>query len=447
MSAAESIAVAIEDAPFVSFPRAMLDLDFGSVDAGLGASRKIQVWNRGKLEAVVEVSQSPQVPFALDPSAALALPAGERISLKIDFIPTQVGTFAGTVRLVTGDSSALVTLRGKGIQPVPPIKRCDLVAGPTSTIDFGTVEPTQPKILNAYLQNNGDDGCVIDFAPTLTAFQILDPETGSTFSSFQRKALQIRFAPSEFGKPYSEVFTAIARGMGPTATLTFKGTSAAACPRVPNDGGCPVVAQDIFLNTKNELWQRGQTGQLVRMSEFSVLGEKPSTMTDIAVSPSGDMFGVAGPIYAIDPTTGACREVTKPTTTIAGLGFLPDGRMITAGAGLFLIDLTTVPPTETPIPGTSSLTTSGDVVALSNDRILWTVEGGDTLVDVRLDAGTVTVVGSIGSPGVYGLAYDIDGLHGFTNGGQELIIDPQTASVLSSTSMPAAWMGAGSRAP
>jgi hypothetical protein len=82
-------------------------------------------------------------------------------------------------------------------------------------------------------------------------------------------------------------------------------------------------------------------------------------------------------------------------------------------------------------------------VASPDGSLYWSVQqgGNDGLVRIDPSTGGLTLVGTLGASGVWGLAYAADTLYGYTSDGQYLIIDPTTAaSTVGST--PGSWYGA-----
>ena len=83
-------------------------------------------------------------------------------------------------------------------------------------------------------------------------------------------------------------------------------------------------------------------------------------------------------------------------------------------------------------------------MGIPGERLLWTVNGdaGDGLVEVDPDTGATALVGHLGVSGLWGVGYADGQLHGFSVGGQAVVIDPDTAAVSDVTALDGEWWGA-----
>lgn len=140
--------------------------------------------------------------------------------------------------------------------------------------------------------------------------------------------------------------------------------------------------------------------------EYTEIGTMGAIMTDVAVSPSGELFGVSfNKLYSIDPETAESTEIGA----LGGFGmnsltFTPDGQLY-GGAynstNLFSIDVNTGQASPA---GTMGEQSSGDLVYHEGELMMSTRSG--KLISIDMENGRVTgtdVVGSI-SGGTYGVA-------------------------------------------
>ena len=166
-------------------------------------------------------------------------------------------------------------------------------------------------------------------------------------------------------------------------------------------------------------------------------------MTDIAIDGDGALYAAADTaLYRVDATNGACTPVTTLPDAGTGLTFLPDGRLLVAGTTLTVVDLATA--TSEPLLADSPYATSGDVVAVPDGSIHWSVVLGASDGWVRVDptAGTATLVGEVGASRLWGVAYADGTLYAFSADGTSLAVDPTTGvgTLLRSDTEP--WYGA-----
>ena len=222
---------------------------------------------------------------------------------------------------------------------------------------------------------------------------------------------------------------------------------------VPEDTGEePVVEvpeEPVYVHTAESLfgWEP-TTGVLTRVNDFNdgVGGDFDTSMTDIAIDGEGNFFGVSfDGLHGIDPVTAAVWDIATMDMDLVGLAATSDGRLIGAGDGLYEINTTTGQTTELVRPGVFE--TSGDVVGLPDRNLYWLVRSadetaGDRLVVVDPTSADSRVVGAVGLTSLYGVSYAAGALYGFSDLGEVIEIDPDTAEVLSISNLDYAWWGA-----
>ncbi len=171
-----------------------------------------------------------------------------------------------------------------------------------------------------------------------------------------------------------------------------------------------------------------------------------ATITDIAVSFSGDIVGVSyDGLYEIDKNTGAARLIntlsfvdedgTGNFNTLVGLTYLPDGRLIGGDRQGFLYDIDqqsgVLTQNQTLNDGYS---TGGDLIAVSDGTVYLFADAGplgnegtnNALLKIDLTTGDMTAVGSIGFDSVYGCAYLDGAVIAFTNNGDVIKVNRDT---------------------
>jgi len=196
----------------------------------------------------------------------------------------------------------------------------------------------------------------------------------------------------------------------------------------------------IYLNTEDTLYAWDPETGVTEVGRFS---DPAARMTDIAIDMAGTMVGIAtNELYEIDARTGDLTFLCALEDWANGLTFLSDGRLVTAGADLLMVDRVTC--AATPLSRGSGFQTSGDVVGIPGERLLWTVNssGGDGLVEVDPDTGTATLIGNLGVSSLWGVGYSDGLLYGFSANEEVVVIDPHTATVSSRAPLPRAWWGA-----
>jgi Ca2+-binding RTX toxin-like protein len=125
------------------------------------------------------------------------------------------------------------------------------------------------------------------------------------------------------------------------------------------------------------------------------IGNMSVVMTDLALSPSGQLYGISfNDIYTIDPATGATTFVTSHSVPGANALFIASNNIAyTAsflGGGIGRIDLSSGTATRLPLSDTQ-LSSAGDLTMLNGELILATTD--QRLV--RVDPTTGATLGSV----------------------------------------------------
>lgn len=211
---------------------------------------------------------------------------------------------------------------------------------------------------------------------------------------------------------------------------------------VPTDEEVPPAGEPIYLNDGTELHSFDPAeGVSAYVGEFyNPTGSTPP-ITDIAISPTGVLYACSwSTLFEVDPGDATLTEVQALEGAANGLTFLPDGRLVTAGAGVWVLDLAA--GTAVNIVAEGQYASAGDVIGLPDGYVYWTVTDSHGLVRIDPESGATELVGSLGVEGVWGLGFADDVTYGFTNGGLALLIEPTTAEVTGSVALGQGWWGA-----
>lgn len=249
----------------------------------------------------------------------------------------------------------------------------------------------------------------------------------------------------------------------------YQGTNASVDTDVPedtvHDDPVPTAEAPVYAHTRDTLFQiEPTTGDATPLGVFLQSGMGIDGMMDIAIDQTGRMFGGTlgsangngRTVWRIDPTNGEVTHVCDTEVLMYALTFLPDGRLVAGDAGTFQTIDVNHACAITLLASSEEWVTSGDIVALPDGLIYWTVQGRawdveeDLLVVVDPATGLNRIQGPIlsgdlGFDRVYGLGYDQseDALYGFSADGEIIKINPfNGASTLLETSEDIAWWGA-----
>ena len=192
------------------------------------------------------------------------------------------------------------------------------------------------------------------------------------------------------------------------------------------------------------------------------------SITDFAVAPDDTLYGISHTnLYTVNPGTGQVKTVGPVTlcgVDAVAMTFATDGTLYVGDfKGAFCkIDPNTKPPKVTQITATlgANLALSGDLVAVGDGTMYGTAydttqkptETNNLLVKINPATGRAAVVGTTGFPKLFGAAFAMGQVFGFTHdgSGNVVLIDPKTGQGKlynsfsdPTTKMPISFAGAG----
>ncbi len=218
----------------------------------------------------------------------------------------------------------------------------------------------------------------------------------------------------------------------------------------PNDAG---TAYPVYACSDSELYLIDLTAKsIIDVGPFDTpkVGNSADVITDLAVSPTGTIYVISHTtLYTANPMTGAVTSVGAVTscgTDNVALSFTKDGNLYAADyTGNFCqIGYSSLPITLTksgPIGGGMAI--AGDIVAVDNGTMYGTAvditDAGATsastknnlLIEINPATGMSTqVIGPTGYPELYGVAYALGQVFGFTHdgSGDVITINPTTGA-------------------
>ena len=208
------------------------------------------------------------------------------------------------------------------------------------------------------------------------------------------------------------------------------------------------ATQAIYAQSSNRLYSYDATSKTTNLiGTFKYADGSNASVFDIAITPSGLMYGVDGSaLYYINSSTSRLSLI--PTTGIAefgninGLTALSDGRLVIAGNGVAIYKIETQELTTLVSP--NQYQTSGDIIALPDGYLYWSVNSGsgNQLLKINPSNGSITVIGTMSYAGVWGLGYANNLLYGFDNTGAIFEINPTTAHTTLQNNSGINWYGA-----
>jgi hypothetical protein len=214
----------------------------------------------------------------------------------------------------------------------------------------------------------------------------------------------------------------------------------------PPFGGVPIAEAPVYANTRDTLYEVvPDSGDTIPIGRFaSASGAAVDTMVDIAIDPSGRMYGGSGEtLYRIDPTTAAVRAACTVDVAMTALASDDDG-FLYAGGGNRIERIDPDTCAQTTLVSHPVYQTSGDLVGLPDGFLYWTIIGSssDELVKVSPRSGSTELIGRVGADRLYGLGYSEGSLYGFSEDREIVRIDPATGSTSLLVPTSLEWWGA-----
>lgn len=167
-----------------------------------------------------------------------------------------------------------------------------------------------------------------------------------------------------------------------------------------------------------------------------------ASMLDVDRDTDGKLLTVtSNGIYEIRPNGQLLEvaDVSAPTGT-NGMAINDDGELYLttsdgADSGAWRVDRTVTPANLVEVGGFSNdQVSSGDCVFTKTGDLLMSIknpdnaDADDVLVEIDVETGSTTVIGSIGFRRVFGLSASFNGLFGVTQAGEVIEINPNTGA-------------------
>lgn len=414
-------------------------IDFGDVVIGTSATRTLRVNNLGRAPMALE-ALTIKSPFEVDDASARTVEGEDSTDFSLFFLPLEAGILEQVVSLNSDGGNATVRLVGRGVER----GSCLATVAPSS-VAFGSAPLGTAVTRKILVTNPGDEECKIgsiilsnDTDAEFTLGQA--PAGGTLVTSGAPVVIEVVFEPTKEADSHGQLVVTLGTGGTHGVLLSGQGIDV------------PTAEEPGYLNTGAQLWRfdpQPNAGQDYAWGRKNFNGEASSwSMVDIAIDNNGVLYGISNKkLWIIDPTSAYCifiADLDAELTSPDGLTVLPDGRLIAADNQLVEIDPQTAQIVDVIVPQSAEYDTSGDVIALPDGMLYWTVRtgGDDKLLRVDPDSGDVTDLGSIGVKGAFGLAYAQDTLFAFTTDGDVLVINPENGDVEDDWAVPGKWWGA-----
>jgi HYDIN/CFA65/VesB family protein len=376
--------------------------------------------------AAIDRASSPG--FSAMPPFGL-IPPGIDLMVQVTYQPTAPGNATGVLHL---DTSDVITARidvplsasaaPAGICVMPQLLNYgSVVVGNSSTLNFGIYACGANAVTVTGLDWT---------TPDATFTLVNPPSLPFTLQSGQQQQVTVRYAPT---------VSAMDRGV---VTVRSNDAGSPAIDVVTVGNAFTPADAPVYIHTADTLYSYDPaTNGANLIGTFSNIS---SDMTDIAIDLMGHLYGITldGTIWTIDPHTAQANRLFALQNTGVGLTCLSNGQLVVGSDRLSIVD----PMSGTvvrDIVGPNRFVTSGDVIALPDGQLYWSVErGSDRVIRVDPQSGATTQLSLIGATDVYGLGYANGQFLGFSNEGSAILLDSQTGAMTRMQSLPGYWNGA-----
>jgi hypothetical protein len=172
-------------------------------------------------------------------------------------------------------------------------------------------------------------------------------------------------------------------------------------------------------------------------------GSTPDVITDLAVAPNGTIYVISNTaLYTASATDGHVTQVGSISTCGqkgVALTTTSDGRIWMGDfmGSICQIDISgATPVVRPPVKMKDGYALSGDMVGIDNGTIFGSAymlsdshtQDDNILVKVDVSTGAVTPVGPTGYPRLYGVAYQLGKVFGFTHDGTGRVVTIDTTT-------------------
>jgi len=209
---------------------------------------------------------------------------------------------------------------------------------------------------------------------------------------------------------------------------------------------CALFSAAIAAHAAPTLWvSTGSAGLAtvdVATGATSFIGSTGTALTDIAFSPSGDLYGISfSDLYKVNSSTGATTLVGSLGSfsgTANALVFGANGTLYMAGSSLYTVNTLTGAASAI---GPIGYQSGGDLAFIGGD--LYMASSSNQLIDVDTTTGVGALIGSLGVASMFGLATpDNVNLYGVAGQNVYLVDTTSGAATFQSTFAPTLSGGA-----
>ena len=170
---------------------------------------------------------------------------------------------------------------------------------------------------------------------------------------------------------------------------------------------CALFSAAIAAHAGPVLWvSTGASGLAtvdVATGATSIIGGTGIALTDIAFSPSGDLYGISSTsLYKVNSSTGATTlagSLGSVNGTANALVFGSDGTLYMAGSSLYTVNMLTGSASAI---GSIGYQSGGDLAFIGGN--LYMASNSNQLIDVDTNTGSGALIGDLGVANMYGLA-------------------------------------------
>jgi hypothetical protein len=376
----------------------------------------------------IDPSSSPG--FSVPSALSVILP-GMSATVQVSYRPMSAGSASGTLHLNSND----VTNPMLGVPLFASSVPAQICVDP-QLLPFGAIAVGGAATMDFHIIACGSDNVTVsalDWTTPDAAFTLVNPPAlPLMLVSGSMQTVTVRYAPTA---PQAD------RGV---VTVRSDDPGNPAIDVVATGNGFHPAQAPVYIDTGDSLYSYDPTSNTATLiAQFSGTSAQ---MTDIAIDSAGHLYGISqdGNVWSVDPVTAHSSMLFSVSDAApVGLTCLSDGTLVVGGAALTIVDPRSGSVVRTLVPA-GSYQTSGDVIALPDGMLYWSVTGGsaDRIVRVDPNTGAMTAFPNLPTNNVYGLGYVSGQFLGFSGDGVAIQIDSTSGSQTLAQPLSGSWNGA-----
>ena len=356
-------------------------LAFANITTGQTSSQTVTLTNTGGVSATISQATVSGTGYSVSGFTAGTLLPGATMLFNVNFAPTAVGSFPGTVTVTSNASNPSLSIPLTGTAVAPPAV---LTASPTS-LTYTNVTVGQGSNQTETIKNTGGTNATISaVAESGAGFSVSGITPPVTLTPGQSTTFTVTFTPTS-ATTFSGTVTVTSNASNPSLSIALSGTAE----------GAPAV---LTASPTSLTYTNITTGQTSSQTE-TIKNTGATSATISAVAASGTGFSVSG--------------ITTPVTLTAGQSTSFTVKFAPTSAGTFTGSATVTSNASNPslsIPLSATAVTPATLTASPTSLTYTNVTEGQTSSQTETIKNTGGTSASISAVAASGTGFSISGI-------------------------------------